>query len=89
MVQILYSVLLNTKKVEKNGIAYWEKERNFYYGDLSKRDINWHTDWRFKEVPDKRKQVIFLGTVTTKFPIEFPLVLDNGCVLNRNDYERD
>jgi hypothetical protein len=28
----------------------------------------------------------FLGTVLTDFPVKFPLTLDNGVVINEDDY---
>lgn len=39
----------------------WLKETIYYYGDFTNVDLN--TDWRFREVPNKRKQLIFLGFV--------------------------
>lgn len=61
------------------------KEIFFYRGNIIPSD----TDWRFKEVKDKRKRLIRLGTATCNFPIEYPLILDNGFVINKNDYFKE
>ena len=37
----------------------WEIQTTFYYGDLSK--VNLEEDWRFKEVKNKRKLAKFKG----------------------------
>lgn len=39
----------------------WQTEIRYYKGDLSSVDVS--TDWRFKEVPGKRKESKFLGLV--------------------------
>lgn len=60
-------------------ILAWEKELNFYMGDLSSIDVI--TDWRTKEVKDKRRTGVFLGLITNPpFPITYPLQLDNGHI---------
>ena len=57
----------------------WIKELRFFMGDLSKEDFK--NDWRFCEVDKKRKQVKFLGLAETEFPVRFPLILDNGTII--------
>lgn len=39
----------------------WKTEIVYYKGDLSKVDLK--NDWRFKEVPKRRKEMKFLKTV--------------------------
>lgn len=38
----------------------WIKENIYYMGDLTKDSIDYTTDWRFKEIEGKRKQVKFI-----------------------------
>lgn len=74
----VYSILRNEYRDEHGG---WKIELNFYEGDLS--EIDYSSDWRFNEVPKRRKESVFLGTITNPtFPIEYPLYLDNGKVLD-------
>jgi hypothetical protein len=77
----LYSVFEKTYFVNDK----WITVLSFYYGDLSNVDLK--TDWRFKEVPNKRKQNVFLGLVEltnedNKNPFLFPMTLKNGKVIN-------
>ena len=59
----------------------WIKSLQFWHGDLS--NIDFKTDDRFYEVKDKRKQIVLLGTVKdVKFPVKFPLILDNMIILD-------
>jgi hypothetical protein len=45
--------------------------------------VDLKSDWRFKEVKDKRKQLKLLGTKENLvLPIVYPLVLDDGRVIN-------
>lgn len=37
----------------------WIKQRVFYFGDWSNADFK--NDWRFKEVKEKRKQLVYKG----------------------------
>jgi len=73
----LYSVFKDTHKQGKK----WITQYIFYMNDLS--DVDLETDWRFKEVKNKRKLAEFLGTVNTDFPIEYPLHLNNGIILEK------
>jgi len=73
----LYSVFEDTHKKGNK----WISEYHFYKGDLSNVDLE--NDWRFKEIKDKRKQSKFLGTVNTDFPINYPLHLNNGAILEK------
>jgi hypothetical protein len=54
-------------------------------GDLSKDNIDMKTDWRFMEVKNKRSELKFLGTCKAEFPIRYPLLLDNGTVVKKED----
>jgi len=75
----VYSVLINEYKNDK---GIWEKQYNFFKLDLS--EINFSDDWRFKAIPNKRKESVFLGNITDpKFPLEYPIYLDNGKVLDK------
>ena len=83
----MWSVFENEFKTKVDDKYQWVKKLNFYYGDLSEENLT--NDWRFKEVPERRKQVKFLGTVETEFPVKFPLILNNGLVLeDTKDYHR-
>jgi len=75
----VYSVLKN-ESLNHNG--EWGVEYNFYNMDLS--TIVMSDDWRFNEIPNRRKESIFLGIITDpKFPLEYPIYLDNGKVLDK------
>ena len=86
---------------EKN---VWEKELRFYVGDFSKINIKDHKylylldrgymgdftsdDERFKDLDGRRKQLIFMGTISRnklKFPVKYPLHLDNGKTITKED----
>ncbi len=84
----MWSVFENEFKTKINEEVRWVKVLEFFAGDLSKSDIDFATDWRFCEVSGKRKQVKFLGTVETDFPVQFPLTLNNGVVLEDIYYHR-
>jgi len=75
----MWSVFEKEYTTKINNKYQWVKELNFYIGDLTNEDFK--NDYRFKEVKDKRKQVKFLGTVETEFPLKFPLKLNNGIIL--------
>lgn len=67
-------------EVEHYKENHWEKSSCYYLGDLSHVDLA--TDWRFKEVPDKRKQAKFMGlTDNPPFEISFREreLLSNYC----------
>jgi hypothetical protein len=85
---MLYSVFESEFKTKIDDKSQWVKDLQFYMGDLSKDLIHYETDWRFKEVLGKRKQVKFLGTVDVEFPVVFPLVLNNGVILEDIYYHR-
>lgn len=65
----------------KTKIGKWVKSLQFWYADFSNLDFK--TDWRFCEVKNKRTQAIFLGLIDDdiKFPIQFPIVLNNGKII--------
>jgi hypothetical protein len=77
------TVFENEKYVynKKSATGRWVNELVFYVGDLT--DVDLKSDWRFKEVKDKRKQLKLLGTKENLvLPIVYPLVLDDGRVIN-------
>lgn len=82
----LWTVFANHHVIEKNGNRQWVTELNFYMGDLS--GVDFSTDWRFKEVKNRRLQLKFLGTCQTNFPVQYPLRLDNGTIIKEEDYYR-
>lgn len=60
---------------------HWMPELTFYMGDWSTADFK--NDWRFKEVKDKRKELVFMGLCENpEFPIKYPLQLLNGKVID-------
>lgn len=81
---MMWSVFANHHVIEKEGKPQWVTELNFYMGDLS--DIDTATDWRFKEVNNRRSQSKFLGMCDTHFPVKYPLHLDNGTIIQSEDY---
>jgi len=90
----MWSVFENEFKARVDDKYQWVKELNFYMGDMSDEDLT--NDYRFREVPGKRKQLRFLGTAETEFPVKFPLTLKNGLVLedasdyySRKTYEKE
>jgi len=90
----MWSIFEHEFKTKVNDKYQWVKEFIFYKGDLSEEDFE--NDSRFKEIKDKRKQVKFLGTLETEFPIVFPLTLNNGMILedtpdiyHRRSYRED
>jgi len=84
----MWSVFENEYRTKVGDQYQWVKSLEFFYGDLSLAGIDFKTDWRFCEVPGKRNQVKFLGTVETDFPIKYPLILDNGTILEDVYYNR-
>ncbi len=70
-------------QIERNMKGKWEKEYNFWNGDL--RHIDLSVDPRFKEVTDKRRNAVLRGTLTNDpvYPIVFPFTTDTGEVINR------
>ena len=76
-----YSVFLTEHFIEKEKVFFWQKSYAFYLGDLS--NIKFSDDWRFKQVKDKRKESVFLGFGNINFPVLFPIILENGFVLNK------
>lgn len=62
----------------------WTEDYDFYMGNM----LDWEhrfgkNDWRFCEVKDKRELAVLLGKGWLRFPIKFPVKLDNGVVLNK------
>ena len=79
MANKVYSVLINEYKNDK---GEWEKQYNFFKMDLS--ETSFDEDWRFNSIPNKRKESVFLGTITDpKFPLDYPIYLDNGKVIDK------
>ena len=81
-----WSVFANHHVIEKEGKPQWVTELNFYMGDLS--EVDFATDWRFKKVENRRSQKKFLGICETSFPVQYPLRLDNGTIIEAEDYYR-
>ena len=73
-----YSVFKCKRFHEKK--EQWEEEYLFYKGNCL--GIYTTTDWRFCEVPGKRTLLEYIGKGLLEFPIEFPVELDNGIILN-------
>lgn len=81
----LWSVFSSHFLMKKDGQqSQWVTSLNFYKGDLSCVDLE--TDWRFKEVKNKRSQSVFLGVCETSFPVQYPLLLLNGTIIEAGDY---
>lgn len=74
-----YSVFYKEFKDMYSKDDLWIKEFIFYKGNLSNIDVS--IDWRFKAVKGKRNQADFLGTCKLVFPIQYPLLLDNGTIV--------
>ncbi len=54
----------HSKIDEETKKLYWIKQNIYYYNDLS--NINLNTDYRFKEIPNKRKQAKFIKLINNK-----------------------
>jgi hypothetical protein len=68
----------------KTKTGKWVKQYQFWNGDLT--DTNFNNDSRFCEVKNRRKLVKLMGVKTNiKFPIVYPLILDNGTVLSAHE----
>ena len=79
----MWSVFKATNKNKKRG---WYDEYSFYHLDPSTIDIK--TNWRTCEVKDRRKELVLMGTIDVpfedlKFPIEYPLEMDGGVMLEK------
>lgn len=74
----VYSVFLNEYKHKEHG---WVQEHLYMYGDQSHLDLK--TDYRHKEIPNKKKQSVFLGLCYVTFPVEYPVTLTNGKVIEK------
>lgn len=81
-----WSVFANEYLIIENEKKKWVTELNFYMGKLE--NIDYKTDCRFCEIKDKRKQIKYLGTCKTKFPIKYPLLLKNGTWIEESEYYR-
>lgn len=82
---MIYSVFSNLS----NQFGKWKDELHFYQGDWSNIDLS--TDNRFCAVDGKRRKSILLGTVALKdsdFPIQYPLLLNSGHIINEDDYDK-
>jgi hypothetical protein len=74
-----YLVDKNTKQ------GNWIKQLHFWNCDLS--DVDFTTNDNFKEVKNKRKLSILLGTIDdVKFPVVRVLKLNNGVTVNPRNY---
>jgi hypothetical protein len=68
----------------KTKIGKWVKQHQFWEGDLT--EVDFITDWRFREVEKRRKLVKLMGTIgDVKFPVQYPLILDDGTILNEHE----
>ena len=68
----------------KTRTGRWIVEYQFWKGDLT--NVDFINDWRFCVVNKLRMQVKLLGTKDSiSFPIQYPLVLDNGIDLNGHE----
>ena len=56
----------------------WVNRLAFYTCTLDLDSINLTTDWRFCEVPGKRKRAKYLGTCKTVFPVVYPIKILSG-----------
>lgn len=86
MNNITTTVLLKEYKNEK---GFWVKEHVFYQDHLWHYFINGNskTDELFCEIPDKRKELEYLGYVwNLKFPVEYPIKCHDDSLLYRVDY---
>lgn len=72
-----HSVFIDNRK---HSDGNWFISLSFYEGDFS--DLHLPSDSRFKEVPGKRKELIFLGICNPTFPVEYPLELENGAIID-------
>ena len=63
----------------------WVKEIFFYYNNPElPPSTDLKTDWRFNKIDGVRAQAEYLGDVTLErkdFPVQFPLKLDNGFIV--------
>ena len=68
-------------QIERNVKGKWEKEYNFWKGDL--RHIDLSVDPRFKEVTDKRRNPVLRGTLTNDpiYPVMYPFTTDAGEII--------
>ena len=62
----------------------WVTELRFYQNDISNTDLKTHQD--FKCIKGERNEAILLGTASLTFPITYPLILDNGIIIQSDDY---
>lgn len=79
-----YSVFekINFVSIDKNKKVTYLKELIFYHGRINPDTKN---DWRFKEVPNKRKELILLGYCNIELPVVYPLILDSGIEIISNN----
>lgn len=86
MTRKLYSIIL-TENANEDG--QFVRNFNFYQGDLLFHFMNFNhcEDFRFCEIPKKRRQAVFCGMQwidDKNFPIKYPFKMINGNYLNRN-----
>lgn len=80
-VPIVYSVFLRKRFDGINNI--WNEEIVFYQFDFYETGIDIPTDWRFKEVKNKRTLAIFMGLYYGTFPVELPIGSNIDFVINK------
>lgn len=77
MAKELYTVFEYEKYDGK--LKRWIKDHSFYMGDVW-LDVN---DWRFSEVKGRRTEAKLLGCANVEFPVQYPLILINGLVIEK------
>jgi hypothetical protein len=76
----------HSQRNEKTGIMYVYAQSGILSVNNEFVERTWLAFFHVDIGEDSRRK--FLGTVDTEFPVKYPLTLDNGLVIQAEDYYR-